>query len=341
MQDFIGFTYNGKHCINDFNIYRTSNGSRYDDNIVPSFTDKTADVPGGDGQFYFYTHHKNKQFSVSIAFDHLTEEKYREMRNWLDGREIHDLIFDEAPYKIYSAKVTGTPQLKTLCFDEYNEELEMNQRVYKGEGTIQFTCYHPYARTPEIEPHGFDGRTINNYYERYRNVKEWEVTSNITTHKDGMNPGDVPAPFVVTTSKGIAILKNATLVVGDLKVTLLQDKCYNLNWDSKSGLITGALEINNDDKSSKETIVIHYSGTSYGTIPVDGINFRSIYLLNEEKETNGQGQEDTVYYKYYLDNKRQKSDENGNNVDKKIDSFNNESFGNKSPFTIKYNYWYY
>ena len=49
MEDFIGFTYNGKHCINDFGIYRTSDGSRYNDNLVPSMTDKTADVPGGDG----------------------------------------------------------------------------------------------------------------------------------------------------------------------------------------------------------------------------------------------------------------------------------------------------
>jgi phage-related protein len=46
---------------------------------------------------------------VSIAFEELTEEKYRAMRQWLDGKGIHDLIFDEAPYKVYSAKVTGTP----------------------------------------------------------------------------------------------------------------------------------------------------------------------------------------------------------------------------------------
>lgn len=142
MEDFIGFTYNGKHCIRDFDIYRTSDGSRYNDNLVPSMTDKTADVPGSDGQYFFQTTHKNRQFSVSIAFDHLTEQKYREMRTWLDGKEIHDLVFDEAPYKVYSAKVTGTPQLKTICF--YEEE----QRVYKGEGTIQFTCYWPYAHTP-------------------------------------------------------------------------------------------------------------------------------------------------------------------------------------------------
>ena len=142
MEDFIGFTYNGKHSINDYKIYRTSNGSRYDDNLVPPINDKTADVPGGDGQYFFDTNYKNRQFSISIAFDSLTEEKYREMRSWLDGKEIHDLIFDEAPYKVYSAKVTGTPQLKTLCFDQDGH------RVYKGEGTIQFTCYYPYAHTP-------------------------------------------------------------------------------------------------------------------------------------------------------------------------------------------------
>jgi hypothetical protein len=39
------------------------------------------------------------------------------MRKWLDGKNIHDLIFDETPYKVYSAKVTGSPQLKTVCFN--------------------------------------------------------------------------------------------------------------------------------------------------------------------------------------------------------------------------------
>jgi hypothetical protein len=40
------------------------------------------------------------------------------MRTWLNGKGIHDLVFDECPYKVYSAKVTGTPQLKTICFEE-------------------------------------------------------------------------------------------------------------------------------------------------------------------------------------------------------------------------------
>jgi hypothetical protein len=78
--DFIGFTYDGKHSIDDFGIYRTSDGNRYNDNLVPQMTDKTADVPGGDGQYYFSTHYKTRQFSIPIAFDNLSEEQYREVR---------------------------------------------------------------------------------------------------------------------------------------------------------------------------------------------------------------------------------------------------------------------
>jgi hypothetical protein len=78
--DFIGFTYNNKHSYNCFKIYRTSDGDRYNDNLIPPMTDKSVDVPGGDGQYYFNTHHKNREFQIQIAFDELTEEKYREMR---------------------------------------------------------------------------------------------------------------------------------------------------------------------------------------------------------------------------------------------------------------------
>ena len=56
--DFIGITFDGKHSIDDFGIYRTSDGNRYNENIIPPFNDKTADIPGGDGQYYFYTLHK-------------------------------------------------------------------------------------------------------------------------------------------------------------------------------------------------------------------------------------------------------------------------------------------
>jgi hypothetical protein len=58
--DFIGFTYNGKHSYNDFGIYRTSDGSRYNDILIPQLLDKTIDVPGREGQYFFNSQHKTK-----------------------------------------------------------------------------------------------------------------------------------------------------------------------------------------------------------------------------------------------------------------------------------------
>jgi len=54
-------------------------------------------------------------------------------------REIKPLIFDEYPYKKYMVKCAQPPQLKFLCFDEYEF------RIYKGEGTVQFVAYYPFA----------------------------------------------------------------------------------------------------------------------------------------------------------------------------------------------------
>jgi predicted phage tail component-like protein len=150
---FIGFTYGGEHSIDTYGVYRTSDGSRYNTNMIPSLTEKTADVPGGDGQYYFYTKYKTRQFSIPIAFDELEEEKFYEMKQWLNGKEIKELTFDENVDIHYSAKVTGTPQLKTICFEEEYTETESGEEVikkrniYKGEGTIQFTCYFPFGWT--------------------------------------------------------------------------------------------------------------------------------------------------------------------------------------------------
>lgn len=129
-KDYVGFTYNGKHS-SDLNILRVSSSNRYSENIAPTFADTTADNPGADGTFYFGTFHRLRPFNVSIAFDSLTEANLRAVRQWLDGKDVHDLVFDEAPNKIYSAKVTSTPTLKYIPFLD-----ESGGRIYKGEGTI-------------------------------------------------------------------------------------------------------------------------------------------------------------------------------------------------------------
>ena len=50
--DYLGFTYNGFHS-SDLGIVRVSDGSRYSENLLPSFQDKTVTVPGKDETYYF------------------------------------------------------------------------------------------------------------------------------------------------------------------------------------------------------------------------------------------------------------------------------------------------
>lgn len=136
--DFCGFTFNGTHSTT-LGIIRVSDGSRYNDTVIPNFQDKTVQVPGVDETYFFKTDYQQKPISIKVAFDSMTEVQYRKFRQVFNGKTIGYLIFDEAPYKQYSAKLQNPPQLNTVCFDTNSG------RVYKGEGAINFICYNPLA----------------------------------------------------------------------------------------------------------------------------------------------------------------------------------------------------
>jgi len=45
------------------------------------------------------------------------------------------------PFKTYRAKLSNKPDFKFICFTDR----DTGERVYKGEGTLNFICYFPYA----------------------------------------------------------------------------------------------------------------------------------------------------------------------------------------------------
>ena len=135
---FLGFMFCGQHS-SDFNIVRVIDSNRFKDSLVPEFKDETVDIPGADGVYYFGTTFDKRTFEVSFAFDQLSETKLRELRQWLNKKDVGSLIFDETPYKQYSAKVGDSATLSYLCFTENGE------KVYKGTGNVSFVCYYPFA----------------------------------------------------------------------------------------------------------------------------------------------------------------------------------------------------
>jgi hypothetical protein len=134
---------NGKITTPASYIIRTSDSDRYNIHLAPPMQDKTADVPGGDGQYYFGTTHKPKVFDISFAFDNLTKSQIQNLKQAFNGKEMRELAFAEdctytttgdvttiSDYRVYMAKVTSQPNIKALCFVENGVE------VYKGEGSV-------------------------------------------------------------------------------------------------------------------------------------------------------------------------------------------------------------
>ena len=171
--DFIGFSFN-EHRSESLGIVRVSDGSRYNEDLVPTTQDKTVQVPGGDGFYYFGSNYTQRQFSINIAFDELTEKQFRELQQVFGTKELGKLVFDERPYKYYMVK-SSKPQLKYICFGKDGE------RIYKGEGTLTFTAYYPFAKSvfkfleKEIEKE--TGKEVYVLRKTYSNIEEWAEAS--------------------------------------------------------------------------------------------------------------------------------------------------------------------
>ena len=170
--DFLGFTFGGVHS-SSLGIVRTSDGNRYQDILLPSRSDKTATVSGLDETYYFGTDFTQKDFSINFSFDYLTDKQIRKLRRLYSRKEPQDLIFDEEPYKVYSVVCKEPPQLTYICFTENKT------RIYKGEGTINFVAYFPFARARYKYSEDYNLYNIPEWGGIKSNKKDWLDTSGI------------------------------------------------------------------------------------------------------------------------------------------------------------------
>ena len=248
--DYLGFKFDGVHftifphpsetAANVIQLTRVSEGDRYTNNLLPIGQDATVDVPGGDGTYYFGTNFKQKTFDINFAFDNLSEANIRKIRQVFSKRNsLAPLIFDENPYKYWMVKCQGMPQLKTVCFVK-NEQLgsvnlihatdlaaattsntwpdytQIGERVYKGEGTVSFIAYYPFARC------GSNGTSkwLSGYSTTWNSNKifaptlsQWSGTAGLASSQGTYdtivnnntvttyNPGDMEADFKVVMNR--------------------------------------------------------------------------------------------------------------------------------------------
>jgi hypothetical protein len=212
--DFLGFQFDDVHS-SDLGIIRVSDGSRYTENLLPTIQDKTTQIPGADGMYFFGSWYTQKQISFSFAYDHLTEEQFRKLKVLFGDKKIHDLIFDEWPYKVFKVKITGTPNLKYICFNEplegytgdifTKEELygttlrNPTDRIYKGEGQLSFVTYVPFAnsRYKYLDEYTVNSvpswGTLENGYVDYvhYNLYDWRDSSRLLHSATSVTQNDV------------------------------------------------------------------------------------------------------------------------------------------------------
>lgn len=271
--DYIGFTFNNYHS-SDLAIIRTSDGSRYTEELLPEIEDKVVPVPGGDGEYYFGSYYRAKNFSFSIAYDKLTEEKIANLQAALGDRKIHPLIFDERPYKVYHVKVSQPPAITYIPFGE------VGTRVYKGEGKINFVSSSPFARSRY--------KYLEDYpLETFPNRPEWLAASKIQAKGNRdifasntiplYNAGQVPTDFILR----LPFHTNGTIPAGRIflrgrpedalvwETIAKQGSDWGVQINSKLNLIEG---ITNSGLVTGTVYNRHKTGGNFFKIPLGAFN---------------------------------------------------------------------
>lgn len=195
--DFIGFTIDGVHS-KDLGLYRVSDGSRYNDDLVPPTKDVTVEVPGGDGSYYFGSYFTQRTIPISVAFDDLSESQFRQIKHIIGSKKIQELVFDEAPYKTYYVKASGSQSLKYICFDKYSDE-NGTERVYKGEGMLNFIAFDPFAHCTKKFKEQYEEDNIEEWIDAagLASGGEYDIFANGTA--DLYNPGDIETDWILIT----------------------------------------------------------------------------------------------------------------------------------------------
>lgn len=188
--DFIGFSYDGIHS-SELGLVRVSDGSRYNDNLLPALKPEVIEKPSGAGAYFLKNSLGEKHIVMSLAFDRITEEKLERIRRVFSKLDPVPLILDEMPYKAYWVVPSGEQQLTYICFDEGE-----TNRIYKGELNLDLTCYDAYARS--TKKYREDFINYSNFHEWNNSIKlksKTEIDKIIDNSIYLYNPGVVETDF--------------------------------------------------------------------------------------------------------------------------------------------------
>lgn len=138
MKDFLGFSFNNIHS-SSLGITRVSKGGLLNQPFLPSGKDLIDSGVDRDESYYYGSKNNTLTFSIDYIYGPIDESSFLRLKQFCKTKGISELIFDELLHKKYMAKITGS------AVSYYNVYDLNNERKYKGEGSLTFTCYFPYG----------------------------------------------------------------------------------------------------------------------------------------------------------------------------------------------------
>lgn len=313
IDDYTGFRWNGKHT-SELGLTIVSSSSRYNLNPISSITNNTVDVPGGAGQYFYNATYGPKKWTINFVFEDLDDYQWRELQNWLYHKDTSDLVFDELPYKAYNAKLEGTPTVKYLCFDEtkvkYNDDsidrdtlqevvwnntevpsfvledkngnnfdtMYYKKRIYKGEGTLNFVSFFPYA---------YSARNYDGKYMKY--LDEIEYFPNILA-AEVLNPIPIDHTYTLTdlnksiiqldSIQGNSYIDQDTHIIQRGLITEATEGRFQITANNK--IWTYFTLLNSDSDNEEEFITFDSVGDIYDEIIFNSTENTGKYQLSKK-----------------------------------------------------------
>ena len=252
--DFTGFYFDNIHS-STYNLLRVSDGSRYSKNLLPDFENKEVDLVGRDEDLYESQKYKKTEQTIKVAFDKLTEQNFRDLKQWLGSKELKEFRFDEEPYKSYWAKLSSPPKFDTICFleEDLDDVLTSKKRIYKGEGELNFIFYNGFGSCNDNSTvmteeglklqNGVNWQILSSYIPfnvMVDNVNEWGEVSGLKSNAEEMsiynsfgntisneeqisqtcqlyNPGDFDTDFLLYIQPSTS---NETIIKDDRRISI-------------------------------------------------------------------------------------------------------------------------
>lgn len=148
-RSFISFSFGGKN-IEDFNLIAITENNAMQKQGYADFTDITSSYDILDGQLYWGTKMNPNKIEFVLVTDGITQNQLDDFLYWFQPGIQKELILAEHPNRCILARVSNSPTISVLPFEEKitvqieNQPYETSTTMYKGKIQLNFIADEPY-----------------------------------------------------------------------------------------------------------------------------------------------------------------------------------------------------